>query len=87
MTTLRVRLGTSLERRLEASAIAHARSLEEEVVHRLERSVDEPSAELSRPVRLLGRFEGGQVPSERDFRTVRAMWCGALRDRAHRLDD
>jgi hypothetical protein len=74
-----VRLPAALKRRLETRAKRQHRSLSGQVVYELERSIGEEERTDFRPA--LGMFPHGPIPTEEDFREVRAQLWGRLGER------
>ena len=74
-----VRVPASLKRRLEAAARSARRSVSAEIVHCLDQSLAERERVATRPARSpIGRFVGAKIPSDKDFRGVRAILWGRL---------
>ena len=80
-----VRISIGLKRRLEALARQERRSLSAQVATCLEENMDaRPDGATEQPARLLGLFEGGRVPAEKDFAEVRRLLWGSLGKRVRR---
>jgi hypothetical protein len=78
-TAVTVRIPPALKQRLETRARRERRSLSAQVAHELEAALAraEP-APARRTGPFLGLFKGSRIPSEREFREVRAMLWGGL---------
>ena len=74
-----VRIPASLKRRLEVRARQGHRSLSAQMLHDLERAV--ASAGGPQPGRFVGLYAGTPLPSDADFREVRARLWGTLASR------
>ena len=74
-----IRIPQELKRALVARARAERRSVSAQVTTYLEQGVRaEVDPTRGQPGRFLGRFEGGPIPTEADFREVRARLWGSL---------
>jgi hypothetical protein len=78
-TVITVRLPLSVKRLLEERARKEHRSLSAQVLHELGQVLASAPARRSRSRgKLLGRYAGYGVPSEKDFAEVRAALWGRL---------
>lgn len=77
-----VRVPVALKRRLAERARRERRSVSAQVLHELERAVaEEPDVPPDRE-RALGMFTGARLPTDDDFREVRAvLWSRLARRR------
>lgn len=74
-----VRVPAALRRRLEAKAKRERRSLSAQVEHELTRALaNDGSGQPAKAGSFLGRYEGGPVPTDADFREVRDSLWGRL---------
>ncbi len=73
-----IRIPAALKRGLQARARRERRSLSAQITACLEREVASTEPEGARKGKLLGRFAGTPVPTERDFARVRRMLWGSL---------
>ena len=79
-----VRVPAALRRRLEAKAKRERRSLSAQVEHELTQALaGEGGGQPAKTGSFLGRYEGGPVPTDADFREVRAMLWGRLGAEEH----
>lgn len=78
-TAITVRLPLDIRHLLEERARKGRRSLSAQVLHELDHALtSEPPPKPRRRGKLLGRYAGYGVPSERDFTDVRAALWGQL---------
>jgi hypothetical protein len=74
-----VRVPPALRRRLEAKATRERRSLSAQVEHELTQSLaSEGRGQPAKAGSFLGRYEGGPVPTDAEFREVRERLWGRL---------
>jgi hypothetical protein len=79
-----VRIPITLKQMIEIRAKKERRSLSSQVASYLERSIESEPVETDfRSARLLGLYEGVQVPTEADFATARRkLWASLGRTKA-----
>jgi len=79
-----VRILLSLKRRLETVARKERRSPSAQITAVLERDVGDDAVDAEPGGKLLGRYEGTPVPSEKDLVEVRRLLWGGLGRRSGR---